>query len=132
MSTEPLLVTKRDDGVAVISTNDDPLNRMSVAYIDLLEAVIDDIAADDSVQAFVLTAEGTTNFSVGMNLKELGGAMGERGIDAFFDQRSNVISRIETMGTPSASRRSSRSGGRCSISRDGRCRLRRPRPVQFR
>jgi enoyl-CoA hydratase/carnithine racemase len=79
MSTEPLLVTKRDDGVAIISTNDDPLNRMSVAYIDLLEEVVEDIAADDAVRAFVLTAEGTTNFSVGMNLKELGGAMNERG-----------------------------------------------------
>ena len=101
MSTEPLLVTKRDDGVAIVSTNDDPLNRMSVAYIDLLEEVIDDIAADDSVRAFVLTAEGTTNFSVGMNLKELGGAMNERGVDAFFDQRWNLISRIETMGKPS-------------------------------
>ncbi len=75
MSSEPLIVTKRDDGVAIISTNDDPLNRMSVAYIDLLEEVVDDIAADDSVRAFVITAEGTTNFSVGMNLKELGGAM---------------------------------------------------------
>ena len=101
MSTEPLIVTKRHDGVAIISTNDDPLNRMSVAYIDLLEEVIDDIAADDSVRAFVLTAEGTTNFSVGMNLKELGGAMNERGVDAFFDQRWNLISRIETMGKPS-------------------------------
>jgi enoyl-CoA hydratase len=36
-----------------------------------------------------------------MNLKELGGAMGERGVDAFFDQRVNLISRIETMGKPS-------------------------------
>jgi enoyl-CoA hydratase len=101
MSPEPLLVTKRDDGVAVISTNDDPLNRMSVAYIDMLDEVIDEIAADDTVRAFVLTSEGTTNFSVGMNLKELGGAMRERGADALFDQRLDVISRIETMGKPS-------------------------------
>jgi enoyl-CoA hydratase len=101
MSSEPLIVTKRHDGVAVISTNDDPLNRMSVAYIDLLEEVVDDIAADDSVRAFVITAEGTANFSVGMNLKELGGAMRERGADTFFDQRLRVIGRIETMGKPS-------------------------------
>ena len=53
------------------------------------------------MRAFVLTAEGTTNFSVGMNLKELGGTMKERGPDAFFDQRLRVISRIETMGKPS-------------------------------
>jgi enoyl-CoA hydratase len=101
MSSEPLIVTKRDNGVAIISTNDDPLNRMSVAYIDLLEEVVDDIATDDSVRAVVITAEGTTNFSVGMNLKELGGAIRERGVDAFFDQRLRVIGRIETMGKPS-------------------------------
>jgi len=101
MSSEPLLVTKRDDGVAIVSINDDPLNRMSVAYVDVLEEVVDDIATDDAVRAFVITAEGTTNFSVGMNLKELGGAMSERGVDAFFDQRVNLISRIETMGKPS-------------------------------
>jgi len=94
-------VTKRADGVAIVSTNDDPLNRMSVAYIDMLEEVIDDLAADDGVRAFVVTAEGVANFSVGMNLKELGGAMNERGIDAFFDQRIELISRIETMGKPS-------------------------------
>jgi enoyl-CoA hydratase len=101
MSTEPLIVTKRDDGVAIISTNDNPLNRMSVAYIDLLEDVVDDIATDNSVRALVITAEGTTNFSVGMNLKELGSAMRERGVDDFFDQRLRVIDRIETMGKPS-------------------------------
>ena len=101
MSTEPLIVTKRTDGVAIVSINDDPLNRMSVAFVDVLEEVVEDIAADDTVRAFVLTAEGTTNFSVGMNLKELGATMNERGPDAFFDQRLSVISRIETMGKPS-------------------------------
>lgn len=101
MSSEPLIVTKRADGVAIVSTNDDPLNRMSVAYIDMLEGVIDDIATDDDIRAFVITAEGVTNFSVGMNLKELGGAMNERGVDAFFDQRLELIARLETMGKPS-------------------------------
>ena len=36
----------------------------------------------DTVDAFVMTAEGTTNFSVGINLKELGGVMSELGPDA--------------------------------------------------
>jgi enoyl-CoA hydratase/carnithine racemase len=102
MSDEPLLYTKRDDAVAVVSINDDPLNRMSLAYVDQLEEVVADIADDDAIRAFVLTAEGTTNFSVGMNLKELGAGLAERGgPDAFFDQRLRVISRIETMGKPS-------------------------------
>ncbi len=101
MSDEPLLLTKRDDGVAIISTNDDPLNRMTLAYVDRLQEVVEEIAHDDNIRSFVLTSEGTTNFSVGMNLKELGSGMAEAGPDAFFDQRLDVISRIETMGKPS-------------------------------
>lgn len=102
MSDEPLLYTKRDDGVGVISTNDDPLNRMTLEYVDQLEEIVEDIASDNSVRAFVITAEGTTNFSVGMNLKQLGdGVKAAGGIDAFFDQRLRLISRIETMGKPS-------------------------------
>ena len=102
MNDEPLLYTKRDDGVAVVSINDDPLNRMSLAYIDQMEDVVADIAGDHGIRAFVITSEGTTNFSVGMNLKELGSGFKERGgPDAFFDQRLRLISRIETMGKPS-------------------------------
>ncbi len=100
--TSPLLFEKRPDGVAVISINDDPLNRMSLAFIDELEETIEEVATDDEIRALLLTAEGTTNFSVGMNLKELGSGIADRGgPDAFFDQRLRVISRIETMGKPS-------------------------------
>lgn len=100
--TEPLLFTKRDDGVAIVSTNDDPLNRMTLEYVDRFCEIVEDIAADPTIRAFVVTAEGDTNFSVGMNLKQLGEGM-ERagGVDPFFDQRLGLISRIETMGKPS-------------------------------
>ena len=100
--TEPLLYTTRDDGVAVVSTNDDPLNRMTLEYVDRLSDVVDEIAADDDIRAFVITAEGTSNFSVGMNLKQLGEGIAAAGdIDAFFDRRLDLIERIETMGKPS-------------------------------
>lgn len=101
-STGPLALDKRDDGVAVVSIDDHPLNRMSLECIDRLSEVVDDIAADDSIRAFVITAEGTTNFSVGMNLKQLPEGIEAAGdIDAFFDQRLDLIARIETMGKPS-------------------------------
>lgn len=102
MSSEPLLITRPTDGVVVLSNNDDPLNRMSLEWVAAMSVAIDDIAADDSVRAFVITAEGTTNFSVGMNLKQLGpGIEAAGGIDAFFDERLDLIRRIETMGKPS-------------------------------
>ena len=61
---DALILTKRDDGVAIVSTNDDPLNRMTLEYVDMFSDVVEDIAADDSIRSFVVTAEGTTNFSV--------------------------------------------------------------------
>ena len=100
--SEPLLFEKRPDGVAVISTTDDPLNRMTLEYVDRLADVIDEIATDDAIRAFVITAEGTTNFSVGMNLKQLPEGVAAAGsVDAFFDRRLELIARIETMGKPS-------------------------------
>ena len=99
---DALILTKRDDGVAIVSTNDDPLNRMTLEYVDMFSDVVEDIAADDSIRSFVVTAEGTTNFSVGMNLKQLPEGLKRAGsVDAFFDQRLALISRIETMGKPS-------------------------------
>ena len=50
---DPLILTKRDDGVAIISTNDDPLNRMTLDYVAMFGEVVDDIAADRSIRAFV-------------------------------------------------------------------------------
>ena len=98
----PFHFEKLKTNIAIISTNDDPLNRMTLEYIDELEGVIEEIAQDDDIRAFVITADGLTNFSVGMNLKQLGSGMAERGgPDAFFDQRLNLIRRIETMGKPS-------------------------------
>lgn len=100
--TDPLLFERLDDGVAVVSTNDDPLNRMTLECVDMLSDVIDEIAADDSIRAFVITAEGSANFSVGMNLKQLPDGLAKAGsIDAFFDRRLDLIARIERMGKPS-------------------------------
>ena len=102
MGKAPLLVTRPEDAVAVLSINDEPINRMTLAYVDRLEEVLEDIAHDDATRAIVLTAEGTTNFSVGMNLKELGpGIAAAGGPDAFFDRRLALVSRLETLGKPS-------------------------------
>jgi enoyl-CoA hydratase len=102
MSKPPLVYEKRDSGIAIISTNDDPLNRITLDYVDTLDKLVDEISDDNDIRAFVITAEGTANFSVGMNLKELlPGIEAAGGVDAFFDRRLQLISKIETMGKPS-------------------------------
>jgi enoyl-CoA hydratase len=97
---DPLLFTRRD-AVAIIAINDAPRNRMTLEFIDELEQRVEEIAADDSVRAVVLTAEGEENFSVGMNLKQLAeGIERAGGPEALFDQRLRVIAAIENMGKP--------------------------------
>ena len=96
----PFIFT-RQDAVAIISINDAPYNRMPLDFIDQLEERVTEIAADDTLRAVVLTAEGLDNFSVGMNLKQLpAGIERAGGPDALFDQRLRVIAAIENMGKP--------------------------------
>ncbi len=96
----PLLFT-REDAVAIISINDAPYNRMSLEFMDTLEVLVNEIAEDVSIRAVVITGEGMENFSVGMNLKQFPEGIKLKGsADAVFDQRLNVISKIENMGKP--------------------------------
>ena len=98
---EAPLKCEQQNAVAVVTINDAPYNRMSLEFIDQLEAVVADIATDDSIRAVVLTAAGEDNFSVGMNLKQLPeGIQGMGSPDALFDQRLRVIAAIENMGKP--------------------------------
>ena len=93
------LVFTRDEAVAIISINDAPYNRMSLDFMDELEILVNEISEDQAIRAVVLTGEGNENFSVGMNLKQLPEGIKVKGsADAVFDQRLNVISKIENMG----------------------------------
>jgi len=99
--SKPPLRVDRDGAVLTITIDDAPWNRMSLEFMDELEALVDSLAADRSVRAVVITAEGDENFSVGMNLKQVAGKLGNK-TDFFpvLDQRLRVLSAIETMGKP--------------------------------
>lgn len=98
--TQPLLF-RQDGAVAVISVNDAPLNRMTLAFVDQLEDIVAKVADDDDIRAIVITAEGLDNFSVGMNLMQLFDGIKAAGDpDSFFDQRLRLIAAIENMGKP--------------------------------
>lgn len=95
------LVYERRAAVAVVTLNDPPHNRTSFAFMNELESLVDEIAADSGVRSVVITAAGDQNFSVGMNLKELVPVLGDRGrVDEILDQRLRVLSAIENIGKP--------------------------------
>jgi enoyl-CoA hydratase len=75
---------------------------MSFEYMDALEQAVNDAAGDPGVRVLVFSAVGEQNFSVGMDLKQLGaGAAARGGAEAVFDQRLRVLATIENMAKPS-------------------------------
>jgi enoyl-CoA hydratase len=102
MSDRSPLLIERDAGVLTLSINDAPINRMSFDYMDALEEAVSDAEQDPEVRVLVFTAAGDKNFSVGMDLKQLGAGAAERGgVEAVFDQRLRVLAAIENMAKPS-------------------------------
>ena len=100
MANPPLLCDTQGP-VRIVTINDAPWNRMSLAFMDRLEEVVDETAKDDAIRAVVITGAGNDNFSVGMDLKELQKGIAEKGgRDGLFDQRLRVIAAIESMGKP--------------------------------
>lgn len=99
--TKPALLTETDGAVRILSLNDAPMNRMSLEFMDALEAEVNALATDQSIRAVVLTSAGDQNFSVGMDLKQLPQGIQRLGsAEAVFAQRLRVIRNIETMRKP--------------------------------
>ena len=98
---EPITI-RMENNVATITNNDAPYNRMTLEYMDALEEALPELGADENVRALIFTAAGEENFSVGMNLKQLGEGVEKKGsFDAVLDQRLRVLSMIENLGKPS-------------------------------
>ena len=72
-ATEAPLLIERDGAVETLVINDHPRNRMSLDFMDALEAEVARVADDPGVRAIVIRGAGTENFSVGMDLKQLAG-----------------------------------------------------------
>jgi enoyl-CoA hydratase/carnithine racemase len=95
------LIIERDGAVEILVINDAPRNRMSLEFMDALEAEIERLADDSGVRAVVIRGAGEDNFSVGMDLKQLPEGISRMGsLEALFDQRLRVLSAIENLPKP--------------------------------
>lgn len=98
---KPALIVERDGPVAIIINNDAPWNRMTLAFIDELEALIPELAEDESVRAIVIRGAEEQHFSVGMNLKQFAEGVRLKGSpNALLDQRLRVLASIENLEKP--------------------------------
>jgi enoyl-CoA hydratase len=62
--------TTRDEAVALVTIDNPPMNALSAALLDELEAEIDALDADDGVRAIVLRGAGERAFVAGADIKE--------------------------------------------------------------
>jgi len=100
--TATALRVERSAGVLTLTNTDAPFNRMTFEYMDALEQAVAEATADPAVRVLVFTADGTDNFSVGMDLKQLvAGTDARGGLEAVLDQRLRVLAAIESMEKPS-------------------------------
>lgn len=100
-SSEPPLLIERHGAVETFVINDAPRNRMSLEFMDALEARVESVARDPAVRAIVVRGAGQANFSVGMDLKQLPQGIARMGSpEALFDQRLRVLSALENLEKP--------------------------------
>ena len=101
MGLEPALIVEQRGAVETIVLNDPPRNRMSLEFMDALEAEIERVSSDESVRAVVIRGAGEEHFSVGMDLKQLPEGIRRMGsAAAVFDQRLRVLRAIEGLSKP--------------------------------
>src|SRR4029453_6324746 len=64
------ITTERRDAVALVTIDNPPMNALSSALLDELEAELDALDGDDDVRAVVLRGAGARAFVVGADIKE--------------------------------------------------------------
>jgi enoyl-CoA hydratase len=64
------VTTERSDAVTLVTIDNPPMNALSSALLDELEAEIDALDADDEVRAIVLRGAGERAFVAGADIKE--------------------------------------------------------------
>jgi len=96
----PILLRSDSDGVATLTLNRPAArNALSVALMTALQAAIADVAADDSVKAVILAANGPA-FCAGHDLKEVRANPGRENYEALFRQCSDLMLSIVRLPKP--------------------------------
>ncbi|MGB3711580.1 MAG: enoyl-CoA hydratase [Erythrobacter sp.] len=90
-----------EDGIATVTLNrPNAMNAISQALRRRLYAVMQEIEADDTVRAVIVTGAGERAFTAGLDLKELGSEDGALGSANASDPADNPVRAIETCRKP--------------------------------
>jgi len=100
-STRPLVVNRKEGGVAFLTLNrGERFNPLSLEMIAAIEIELDDIARDPAVRAVVLAGEGR-GFCAGHDLKEMRAHAGDEGWQRrLFDDCSRMMVALTRLPQP--------------------------------
>lgn len=96
-----VLLERYNDGVAVLTVNNPPLNLFTLAMTRAFDWRLREIAVDPGIRAVVLTGSGTKAFGAGSDIKEFK-EMFESGqvIDRKLRYENEVFTRLEDLPQP--------------------------------
>ncbi|MCU1429081.1 MAG: enoyl-CoA hydratase/carnithine racemase [Actinomycetia bacterium] len=93
MADDLILTERRDDGVTLITLNRPPMNPLSEAMLEAIAGAAEDLGADPSVKAVVITG-GEKAFAAGADIKEFGDQDAARKIGATFRRAFDAVAAI--------------------------------------
>lgn len=94
------LLLEISDGVAVLTLNRPKvLNALNAALLGELDTTLDDLGADSSVRAVILTGAGEKAFAAGADIQELAALSAVEG-QALAERGQRIFSKLETLGKP--------------------------------
>jgi enoyl-CoA hydratase/carnithine racemase len=88
-----------EEGIAVITLDNPPVNVLSPKVLEDLEANVDKVVADSSVKGVVLTAAGTNAFSAGADVKAFA-SLGPERIPEMIRLGHKIFGKIENLDRP--------------------------------
>ena len=100
MSADPILC-RIEDGVAVVTLNNLPMNVVTLELTRRLDAVLDALAADPAARVLVLTGAGERAFCAGSDIKEFPElAASGQVIDTKMRKENEVYSKVDDFPKP--------------------------------
>ena len=98
MTDQPVML-KIEDGIAVLTLNNPPLNVTTLEMTRALDALVSRLAADPAVRVMVLTGSGSRAFCAGSDIKEFP-AVSDAVIAKKLGRENEVFSRITEFPRP--------------------------------
>ena len=99
MSDMEFVKLRIDEGIAVITLDNPPVNVLSPKVLEELGKAIDQIAKDVSARGVVITATGTNAFCAGADVKAFA-SMGSEKVPEMIKLGHNIFNKIEHLDSP--------------------------------